>query len=139
MKKNKLVSDCWNEAVYITRHMGSGVINTIVGFIIILSAMAVGISPMISNVLGYSVGFALGFMLSRKFVFRSDGHFVSESLRYLIAFIVAFLFNLLVLHLSLTYLNLHAVTSQIIAAASYTLLMYLLMRLFIFTTARGSE
>jgi len=139
MKKNKLVSDCWNESVYITRYMGSGVINTIVGFVVILSAMAVGFSPMISNVLGYAVGFTLGFILSKKFVFRSDGHFVAESIRYLIAFIAAFLFNLLVLHLSLDYLRFNAVIAQVVAAASYTLLMYLLTRLFVFSAARGSE
>ena len=139
MKKNKLLSDCWNESVYITRYMGSGVINTIVGFVVILSAMAVGFSPMISNVLGYAVGFTLGFILSKKFVFRSDGHFVAESIRYLIAFIAAFLFNLLVLHLSLDYLRFNAVIAQVVAAASYTLLMYLLTRLFVFSAARGSE
>ena len=119
--------------------MGSGVINTIVGFVVILSAMAVGFSPMISNVLGYAVGFTLGFILSKKFVFRSDGHFVAESIRYLIAFIAAFLFNLLVLHLSLDYLRFNAVIAQVVAAASYTLLMYLLTRLFVFSAARGSE
>jgi putative flippase GtrA len=139
MKKNKLVSDCWTESRYITRYMGSGVINTIVGFGIIFSAMAAGFSPMISNIFGYTVGFTLGFLLSKKFVFRSDGHFVLESVRYLIAFIAAFLFNLLVLHLSLNYLKFDAITAQIIAAVSYTLPMYLLTRLFVFGTIEDDE
>jgi putative flippase GtrA len=139
MKKNKLVSGYWAESMYITRYMGSGVINTIVGFAIILSAMAAGFSPMVSNIFGYAVGFTLGFILSKKFVFRSDGHFVSESIRYLIAFIAAFLFNLLVLYLSLNYLRFEAVSAQIIAAVSYTLLMYLLTRLFVFSTIRDDE
>ena len=73
--------------------------------------MAIGFSPVVSNVAGYAVGLMLGFVLSKKFVFRSNGRFVAESVRYLIAFIISFLFNLLVLHLSLAYLNIHAVTS----------------------------
>jgi len=94
---------------------------------------------MISNIFGYTVGFTLGFLLSKKFVFRSDGHFVLESVRYLIAFIAAFLFNLLVLHLSLNYLKFDAITAQIIAAVSYTLPMYLLTRLFVFGTIEDDE
>ena len=107
-------------------------VNTIVGFIVIFSAMALGFSPVVSNITGYAVGFILGFVLSKKFVFRSNGHFVTESIRYLIAFIISFLFNLLVLRVALTYLNLHAVTSQIAAAVSYTILMYIMIRLFVF-------
>jgi putative flippase GtrA len=139
MKKNKLASDCWNEAGYISRYTGSGVINTIVGFIVIFSAMAVGFSPMISNIAGYAVGFILGFVLSKKFVFRSNGHFVMESIRYLIAFVVSFLFNLLVLRISLTYFQLHAIPSQIVAAVCYTLLMYILTRIFVFGIVKTGE
>jgi len=139
MKKNNLVSSCWHEAAYITRYTGSGVVNTIIGFIVILSAMAMGFSPMVSNVAGYAVGFMLGFVFSKKFVFRSNGHFVSESVRYLIAFIISFLFNLLVLHLALAYLNIHAVTSQVVAAVSYTVLMYILTRLYVFDISKARE
>ncbi|HHJ34345.1 MAG TPA: GtrA family protein [Gammaproteobacteria bacterium] len=131
MKKNS-TPDYSMEAVYITRYTGSGVINTVVGFLVILSAMAMGVSPVFSNVAGYAVGFVSGFVLSKKFVFRSNGHFVTESIRYLIAFIVSFLSNLLILHLALTYLYLHPVISQICAAVVYTALMYILTRFFVF-------
>jgi putative flippase GtrA len=87
---------------------------------------------MVSNVAGYAVGFTLGFVLSKKFVFRSNGHFVTESVGYLLAFVVSFLLNLLVLRLGLIYLNLHAVLAQFIAAIVYTLTMYVLTRLLVF-------
>ena len=125
--------------MYIARYTGSGVVNTIVGFIVIFSAMALGFSPTVSNVVGYAVGFTLGFVLSKKFVFRSNGHFVWESVRYLIAFVISFLSNLLVLHLALDYLNIHAVTAQIAAAVSYTVLMYVLTRLFVFGKKSASD
>lgn len=132
MTSSKKKPDLRLEATYMTRYAGSGVVNSIVGFIVIFSAMALGFSPEISNVAGYAVGFMLGFVLSRKFVFRSNGHFVGESVRYLFAFIISFLFNLFVLHIAITNFYVHAVISQLIAAVCYTSLMYVLTRLFVF-------
>jgi putative flippase GtrA len=137
MIKNNLTFDWWKEIMYLVRHAGSGVVNTIVGFIVIFFAMSLGFSPIISNVAGYGVGFILGFVISKKFVFRSNGHFVTESIRYLIAFALSFAFNLLVLHFALAY-SIHAMLSQVIAAVAYTLLMYTLMRLFVFNS-RGID
>lgn len=122
--------------VYLTRYAGSGIVNTVVGFIVIFSAMAMGFSPLISNIAGYAVGFMLGFVLSKKFVFRSNGHVVVESVLYLIAFVIAFFFNLWILWLALNA-DFHVVVSQIIAAAGYTILMYVLTRVFVFQ-GRGS-
>lgn len=122
----------WKEAGYLTRYAGSGLINTLAGFAVIFSAMALGFSPMVANVAGYALGFTLGFVLSKKFVFRSNGHFVAESVRYLAAFVISFLFNLLVLRFALMYANFPAAASQVVAAAAYTLLMYILTRLFVF-------
>jgi putative flippase GtrA len=135
MINKQFTPDWWKEAAYLTRYAGSGMINTIVGFIVIFSLMALGASPILSNIAGYAVGFVLGFVLSKKFVFRSDGRFVTESIRYLIAFMISFLFNLLILRFALKYLNLHAVVSQVISAVGYTLLMYVLTRLFVFGSA----
>ncbi len=138
MKNQKsFASRCMNEALYVTRYTGSGVLNTVIGFAVIFIAMAVGFSPVISNIAGFAVGFTLGFILSKTFVFRSNGHFVGESVRYLIAFVVSFLFNLLVLHLALNQFDFRAVPSQVVAALSYTVLMYILARFFVF--GRSSE
>ena len=120
------------EIKYLSRYAGSGIINTIVGFIVIFSAMAIGASPVISNVAGYAVGFILGFVLSKKFVFRSNGHFVGESVRYLVAFWVAFGMNLLVLKTSIDYFSINAYIAQGFAAVSYTGLMYILTRFLVF-------
>jgi len=139
INKNKLPPDWWKEATYLTRYAGSGLFNTIVGFIVILSATALGFSPIISNITGYSIGFTLGFVLTKKFVFRSNGHLVAESVRYLIAFVISFLFNLFVLRLTLIYMNYHVVASQVAAAVSYTLLMYILTRSFVFDTTSERE
>lgn len=131
MNEKHLASNWWKEATYISRYAGSGVINTTIGFIVIFSAMAMGFTPIVSNILGYAVGFMLGFVLSKKIVFRSNGHFVSESIRYLLAFVLSFLFNIFALQVALL-LNVQIFMSQIIAATCYTSLMYILVRLFVF-------
>jgi putative flippase GtrA len=120
------------ELGYLRRYIGSGIFNTLIGFIVIFSVMASGFSPMESNVAGYAVGFILGFSFSKKIVFRSNGHFVAEGIRYLLAFFASFILNLLVLNLAIDHLGIHPVTSQIIAATSYTTSMYLLSRLYVF-------
>lgn len=139
MKNNRLTLNWWREAIYFIRYSGAGIINTIVGFVVILSAMALNFSPVVSNIAGYAVGFTLGFILSKKFVFRSNDRFVAESIRYLLAFIVSFLINLLVLHLALNNWNFNALASQVVAAISYTLLMYVLTRFFVFNTVSKQE
>lgn len=123
------------ESGYLGRYVGTGTLNTMTGFAVIFLLMWLGAPPFWANVAGYAVGFLLGFVLFKKFVFRSDGHFVPESIRYLIAFLCSFLVNLLVLRIALTYLNIHAVFSQVVAAGSYSVLMYLLTRLFVFRIA----
>ena len=125
-----------HEILILTRYAGSGAVITLVSLICIFSAMAIGLSPVSSNVIGYCVGFLLGFVSSKKFVFRSSGDFVAKSIRYLFAFVFCFLCNLLMLQLAL-YFDVNAVTSQFIAAVTYTTLMYLSVRLFIFNTAIG--
>lgn len=125
------------EAVYLGRYVGSGSLNTMSGFAVIFLLMWLGLSPFMANVAGYTVGFILGFVLTKKFVFRTNGHFVAESFRYLIVFVISFLVNLLVLRLSLDAMKLHVIAAQVVAAASYTLLMYLLTRLFVFVLPKA--
>jgi putative flippase GtrA len=71
-------------------------------------------------------------VLSKKFVFRSNGRYVAESIRYLGAFITSFLFNLAMLKLALDYWNFDVVVEQLIAISSYTSLMFVLSRFVVF-------
>lgn len=120
------------EIHYLLKYASSGVLNTLSGFAVIFAAMALGVSPLMSNIAGYVTGFVLGFILSKKFVFRSHGHFVKESLRYMLAFILAFLCNIVVLQLCLYRYPSHAVIGQLGSAVTYTILMYILIRFYVF-------
>lgn len=120
------------ETAYLGRYAGSGVLNTLVGFSVIFLLMALGVSPILANIGGYLFGLILGFFLSKKLVFRSEGHITSESLRYLAAFLACFFLNLIVLQLALSVLHWEAAFAQLLAAATYTIIMYLLSRLLVF-------
>ena len=119
-----------SEAALLTRYAGSGALNTLAGFTVIFALMALDFSPYTANIGGYLAGFILGFGVSKEFVFRSNGHFVGESLRYLVAFLLCFGLNLLALKLALTQVS--ALLAQLLAAAVYTGMMYLLTRYFVF-------
>lgn len=128
------------ETAYLKRYAGSGVINTLVGFSVVFMMMGVGVSPFVSNIAGYSVGFVLGFVLSKKIVFRSNGHFIWESVRYLVSFFLAFALNLIVLHVLLTWTEIPPVFSQVVAAIFYTTSMYCLTRYYVFSRCQtGGE
>ncbi len=120
------------ESAYLARYAGSGVLNTVAGFSVIFALMGFGAPPLIANIGGYAVGFVLGFVVSKSFVFRSNGKFVDESLRYLIAFCICFTLNLLTLSVVLSVSNIGAVLAQIMAASVYTGSMYLLTRWYVF-------
>ena len=120
------------ETGYIGRYAGSGVLNTLVGFSVIFLLMALGVTPILANMGGYLFGLILGFFLSKKLVFRSVENVTSESLRYLAAFIVCFILNLIVLQSALSVLHWNAIYAQLLAAATYTIIMYLLSRLLVF-------
>ena len=131
-----------SESAYLGRYAGSGALNTGAGFAVIFALMALGFSPIIANICGYLVGFILGFVVSKKFVFRSNGHFVGESLRYLAAFLICFGLNLLTLQLALSTLNINALSGQLLAALVYTGSMFIFTRWFVFSRgiqARSSD
>lgn len=124
------------EASYLGRYLGSGVLNTAGGFAIIFALAWAGVSPYLANIAGYAFGLALGFFVSRTFVFRSNGHFVADGVRYLAAFLLAFVANIVMLRLALNSMKLPVIASQLVATGSYTALMYLLTRWFVFTPTR---
>ena len=120
------------ESGYLSRYAGSGVLNTLIGLSVIFVLMGLGASPFVANIGGYAIGFILGFAVSKKFVFRSNGRLVDESLRYLIAFCLCFVLNLLALGAILSSTGVGEKMAQIMAASVYTGSMYLLTRLYVF-------
>jgi putative flippase GtrA len=132
------VSKLKHELVHLLRYGGSGVVNTAVGVSTILMLTLIGASPILSNVGGYLTSLCLGFFISKKFVFLSNGQFAGESMRYVFSFSFSFALNLLVLWASLNLIHIHEVFAQLLAAGTYTLVMYILSRFFVFKSTNYS-
>jgi|JI10StandDraft_1071094.scaffolds.fasta_scaffold04229_14 putative flippase GtrA len=115
----------------------SGVLNTLIGYALIFSFMFLGLTPLLSNVLGYSIGFFLSFFMGKYVVFRSQEkkHF-SELIRYLIVFALAYLINALTLRYFLK-LGISPYLGQLFGGVAFSTTTYTLSRIWVFNTIRN--
>ena len=118
-------------SVLLAKYSLAGLVNTVVGYTVIFSCMAFGVGPVLSNVLGYCVGFFTSFLQSRHWVFRSRGAVVEEGLRFIPAFLAAFAVNFVVLPLLLT-LGAHPYLAQVAACCAFIGAGFVLNYLFVF-------
>jgi putative flippase GtrA len=120
-----------------------GLINTAVGFaVVVLLDAGLGLPPALANAASYACGISVGFVLSRRFVFRSRAGLSAAGLRYLIAALGAFLLNQAVLRAASLALGAGAIqhiAAQLAAMASYSVAFFLLCRLWVFRVADGSS
>ncbi|PZR34232.1 GtrA family protein [Caulobacter segnis] len=114
----------------------AGVVNTLVGFSIIV-ALDVGLRlpAHLANAIGYAVGICVSFALSKLFVFKARRTTRSAPLRYVVAVAGAFALNqgvLTVAKLVLPHGALWSVAAQGAAAVSYTAALFLLSHFWVF-------
>lgn len=110
----------------------AGTLNGIVGFSAIFILMALGVSPLLSNLAGYALGLSVGFKTSKSFVFRSKGKWAIEGIRFIAAFGLSYLANILILAVALDWLAFPPFLAQIAAVSTYVLVMYVLSYFFVF-------
>ncbi len=117
----------------------AGLANTVVGFGVI-AALDLGLSvePRLANAAGYGVGVLVSFALNRGFVFRSQSTTAQVAPRFVTAVAAAFAVNQAVLWASGAALGpgviAHA-AAQLAAMASYTILLFLACRFWVFRAA----
>lgn len=116
-----------------------GIVNTAVGFTVIVLLMAVaGLSPVAANVGGYAAGLAVSYLLNRRFTFADRRAAPLGMGRYVLVFLIAYGINLGVLHLAIGGAHLSGVLAQALAVAAYSAVFFVLCRRFVFV-AGGSE
>lgn len=114
----------------------AGVVNTLVGFSIIV-ALDVGLHlpAHLANAIGYAVGICVSFGLSKLFVFRDRQARPRAPVRYLVAVAIAFAVNQGVLSLA-RWLAPHGavfdIAAQGAAVVSYTGTLFLLSHFWVF-------
>ena len=80
------------------RFVTTGVLNTLVGFVVIWGLLAFGVHDLVANAAGYAVGLSLSFILNRRWTFeRTTVPDTSEMFLFGFAFAVAYGANLAVI------------------------------------------
>ncbi|MDG0025747.1 GtrA family protein [Trinickia sp. Y13] len=120
------------------RYVLVGFSNTAVGFAVIWVALrCFGLDNVAANAAGYSVAFLWSFALNRKWTFYHRGAVGSALLRYLLATLVAYGMNLLVVVLLERRLSQGSLFVQIDGMLTYTAVAYAGARYFVFPTNRA--
>lgn len=110
-----------------------GVINSGIGYALIFFFMlVVGLSPFLSNFLGYGLGLCISFAMHKWFSFRSAGSTISEFSRYLPVFGICYLLNLGTLFTCINWLEISDIWAQLIAGAVYVGSSFLLNKWLVF-------
>lgn len=120
----------------LSRFGAAGVLNTAVGLSVIAALdLGFGADPHLANAAGYGAGLCTGFVLNRRFVFKSDGHLGVTGAKYLTTMAFAFMVNQAVLAAAGAVLGeapAMRMAAQLAAMASYTVLQFLMLRAWVF-------
>lgn len=109
--------------------------NTALGYgVIMVRHYGFGIEPIPANVVGYTLGAFLSYMLSHRYTFASQRLHAEALPRFVLAVAGCFMLNLMVLKFGLSALGLPFALAQALAISSYTVVFYLTSRLLVFRT-----
>jgi putative flippase GtrA len=120
------------------RFLVVGVFNTGFGYALIFAFMYLaGLSPELSNFLGYAIAILVSYLLNKYYTFaggklRAPTSGRSELLRFLLVFAIAYAANYLCLLLLIYQFDVHPALSQILAGVVYVCLSYVLNAFFVF-------
>lgn len=115
-----------------------GIVNTFFGLSLIFAAKAIaGLDDLVSNMLGYSLGLSISFFLNRKWTFRHNGGVYPTAARFLAAFLLAYIANLMTLYGLRDGAGINSYLAQTISIVPYTVVFYLGSRYYVFTQKRG--
>jgi putative flippase GtrA len=114
----------------------AGLINTGFGFAVIAGLdLGLHVRPAIANAAGYAFGICIGFILNRNFVFKSRTTVFTAGERYLIAMLVAFSLNQIVLQIAGRVLGsgyYPHLGAQLVGMVTYTMTSFVACRYWVF-------
>ena len=114
-----------------------GIANTLLGLSIIFAAKGLAeLDDFVSNLLGYSFGLLLSFFFNRKWTFRHNGRIFPTAKRFLIAFLLSYIANLMTVYGLRDSAGLNSYLAQAIGVIPYTMIFYLASRYYVFLGKR---
>lgn len=114
-----------------------GLANTSVGLLIIYSGKwLIGLDDIAANMVGYSCGLVLSFVLNKRWSFRYKGSSGLALLRFFLVILVAYLLNLGLTLVAINSLSINSYFAQALGVVPYTVITYLGSRYFVFPDSR---
>jgi putative flippase GtrA len=102
-----------------------GLINSVLGLLIIFLAMYFGFDDVLANAIGYSGGFMISFILNKNWTFINRGSVATNFARFLVVTLVAYCLNLITVILMIDGLQVNAFISQSLGVPVYAVISYL--------------
>jgi putative flippase GtrA len=122
-----------NELAAVGRFILVGLLNTAIGYAIILAALALGLGDYSANLVGFALGFPIAYTLQRRWTFRTNTKAtVQEAALYGLCFLIAYGANLAIIAAGRGLGYVENPIVQLIAICVYSGLFYLLTRLIVF-------
>lgn len=126
----------WRKAapVELAKFVGVGVLNTIVGLMIIYSLkwfLCWGDAA--SNLVGYLICIAIGFVLNGRWTFATPALKARHLVGYFLVAGAAYLMNLIAVLASIKMLDLPGNLAQLVGVPAFTLTSYFLNKTFVFS------
>ena len=115
------------------RYLIVGVLNSSITLIIIfLLKWGMHFGDVFANLTGYIIGLIFSFILNNKwtFNFKENSHYIY--LKFLLIFVLAYLFNLVTVLICINFINLDSYFSHALGVPAYTIIGYLGNRYFVF-------
>ena len=108
-----------------------GILNTVISLGVIFMAMSLGVSVILSNLLGYAIGLINSFLWNKFYVFRINGNrqFRWRELRwFVVSFVVSYTLQLCVMLVMTRLAGIDSYLSQLLAMGVYTVVNFILNR-----------
>lgn len=110
-----------------------GVVNTLLTLAIIFALIYwLDAQPLVANAIGYAIGFCCSYVLNRLWTFRSQAPVGRSVGRYVVAALIAYGLNALVIHFGIVWAGISEYWIQPVGAVVYTVSLFVLSRAWVF-------
>lgn len=120
------------------RFLGVGVVNALLGLLVIYAAKwFFGFGDVIANLLGYSVGMTVSFVLNSRWTFHFRGAWQPAFAKFVAVSLVAYAANLLTVLAAIHGAAINSYVAQALGIPVYTLTVFLASKFFVFRPGAG--
>jgi putative flippase GtrA len=121
------------------RFLGVGVVNALLGLLVIYAAKwFLGAGDISANLLGYGVGMTVSFVLNSRWTFEFDGAWKPAFMKFVVVSLVAYAANLLMVLAAIHGAAINSYVAQALGIPVYTLTVFLASKHLVFRPGAGA-